>query len=335
MSKNSPVVFDVPIEDPREIIPLDTAGLMTVDDAVRTYRLMVEFVRRVLTEGTDYGTIPGTGQKPTMYKPGAEKTRRFFNLSTKTKRVLYDEEWAVPVSEREFPLFSYTYETEVYGPDGVLVATCEGNANSYETKYRWRWVQTPPAHFDETLLLSEPGSETEFDFAIEKAETTGKYGKPEEYWNQWKQDIGDGTATQISRKTRAGKELKAWQRDGSKYRVPNENIFDQVNTLMKMAQKRSFVGAILLATGASEFFTQDLEDLSQHLGTEERTIRMYVPDKDDAARKLMNYVRGRGEQEAGNFIKDTLENAGIVFSLETWSECLNAIDEALDASVPQ
>ena len=33
------------------------------------------------------------------------------------------------------------------------------------------------------------------------------------------------------------------------------------NTIMKIAQKRAFVGAMLLATGASEFFTQDIEDM--------------------------------------------------------------------------
>ncbi len=38
-------------------------------------------------------------------------------------------------------------------------------------------------------------------------------------------------------------------------------IFDQINTIQKMAQKRSLVGAVLIATGATEFFTQDLEDL--------------------------------------------------------------------------
>jgi len=37
--------------------------------------------------------------------------------------------------------------------------------------------------------------------------------------------------------------------------------YDLVNTLQKMAQKRAIVGAVLLATGASEFFTQDLEDM--------------------------------------------------------------------------
>lgn len=34
------------------------------------------------------------------------------------------------------------------------------------------------------------------------------------------------------------------------------------NTILKMAQKRAYVGAILLAAGASDLFTQDLEDAS-------------------------------------------------------------------------
>lgn len=37
-------------------------------------------------------------------------------------------------------------------------------------------------------------------------------------------------------------------------------IFDILNTLMKMAQKRAIVGATIIATGASDYFTQDLED---------------------------------------------------------------------------
>lgn len=34
------------------------------------------------------------------------------------------------------------------------------------------------------------------------------------------------------------------------------------NTIQKMAQKRAFVWAILMATGASEFYTQDVEDMN-------------------------------------------------------------------------
>jgi hypothetical protein len=38
-------------------------------------------------------------------------------------------------------------------------------------------------------------------------------------------------------------------------------IPDILNTLQKMAQKRAFVGAILEACAASDFFTQDIEDM--------------------------------------------------------------------------
>lgn len=36
---------------------------------------------------------------------------------------------------------------------------------------------------------------------------------------------------------------------------------DIVNTILKMAQKRAFVGATISATGASDYFTQDLDEM--------------------------------------------------------------------------
>ncbi len=44
-------------------------------------------------------------------------------------------------------------------------------------------------------------------------------------------------------------------------RVPNAEIADQVNTIQKMAMKRALIGTTLLAVNASEFFTQDVEDM--------------------------------------------------------------------------
>lgn len=40
----------------------------------------------------------------------------------------------------------------------------------------------------------------------------------------------------------------------------NREVADLLNTLQKMAQKRAFVGAIIAAVGASDFFTQDMDD---------------------------------------------------------------------------
>lgn len=44
--------------------------------------------------------------------------------------------------------------------------------------------------------------------------------------------------------------------NGAKEETP---IGDIMNTLMKMAQKRAYVGAVIQATGASDFYTQDID----------------------------------------------------------------------------
>src|SRR5712691_3578553 len=61
-------------------------------------------------------------------------------------------------------------------------------------------------------------------------------------------------------------EVRNAQKTGKPYtwfRVPNDDIFSQVNTLQKMAQKRAMVGAVLIATRASGFLTQDMEDTQE------------------------------------------------------------------------
>lgn len=56
------------------------------------------------------------------------------------------------------------------------------------------------------------------------------------------------------------KRLK-FKRDGSNYKQVRTNPADVANTILKMADKRAFIAMTLLATAASDIFTQDLEDL--------------------------------------------------------------------------
>ncbi|MGC8858757.1 MAG: hypothetical protein ACP5P3_06530, partial [Ignavibacteria bacterium] len=57
------------------------------------------------------------------------------------------------------------------------------------------------------------------------------------------------------------KNLGFWRKINNKWvwveKVENKNIFNVKNRIQKMAQKRAFVGAVLIAAGASEFFTQE------------------------------------------------------------------------------
>lgn len=62
---------------------------------------------------------------------------------------------------------------------------------------------------------------------------------------------------QLEKKQRTSKNGKPY----FVYKVENPDPYSIVNTLQKMAIKRALVGATLQATGTSEFFTQDLEDM--------------------------------------------------------------------------
>jgi hypothetical protein len=141
----------------------------------------------------------------------------------------------------------------------------EGSCNSWEAKYRYRWVaeEQVPEHLDRTLLLKRGVRRTlcEFEFAIERAETTGTYGKPAEHWQRFRDAIRTETARPVEKLTRRGNSV-AWEIDvdTTLYRIPNPDVADVVNTIQKMAQKRALVAATLIATSASEFFTQDVED---------------------------------------------------------------------------
>lgn len=45
--------------------------------------------------------------------------------------------------------------------------------------------------------------------------------------------------------------------------MSNPDIPDSVNTILKIAKKRAFIDATLIAVNASEFFGQDLEELAE------------------------------------------------------------------------
>jgi len=120
-----------------------------------------------------------------------------------------------------------------------------------------------PEHIDRSRLPRREVRRTlcEFDFAIERAETSGTYGKPAEHWQRFRDAIRTGAARQVEKFTRRGKSVaREVDVETALYRIPNPDVADAVNTIQKMAQKRALVAATLIATSASEFFTQDMED---------------------------------------------------------------------------
>src|ERR1043165_479030 len=202
---------------------------LTIESAVERYEQVTEFVSRVLREDVDYGVIPGT-EKRTLLKPGAEKLTTFFGLSTRFRLLERIEDWTGDEHGGE-PFFYYLYRCQLLRGD-LLIAEADASCNSRETKYRWREAQrTCPACGQAAIIKGR-----------------------EEYGGGWvcfRKRGGCGA------KYADGDEAIEGQQTG---RVFNPDICDQVNTIQKMAQKRSLVGAVLIAVNASEFFTQDVED---------------------------------------------------------------------------
>lgn len=250
----------VAVRGSREVTTADFVPLFTVEAALARKKQINAILAGVLEEGSDYGKIPGTNDKKVLLKAGAEKLSSMFGLAPRFIPVQTIEDWTGADHGGE-PLFYYEYRCELSRGER-FAGEAIGSCNSWESKYRYRWVSEAvlPAGTDTSKLPSRTSTVTEFDFAIDKAETGGQYGKPAEYWQKWKNAIGSGEARRITKQSRAGKDLDAWEMGGTAYRVPNDQFGDIINTVQKMAQKRALVAAVLVVTNCSDAFTQDLED---------------------------------------------------------------------------
>lgn len=132
------------------------------------YEMFRELQKQVLEQDVDYGWPSGNKtSKPSLYKSGAEKLTRLFNLLPKFELLKY-------VEQPDFVY--YMFKCTLLTPSGLAIGEGYGSCNSSEKSH---WQKNPLAN---------------------------------------------------------------------------------ANTILKMAKKRSHVDAILTGLGASNVFTQDLED---------------------------------------------------------------------------
>ena len=259
----------VKVEGGTSVVPMGEVGILDIEPGrARTkLRAIKEFqavVREVLIEDQDYGIIPGTA-KPTLYKPGAEKITKLLNLYEEYEFIERIEDW-------DAPLFHYIVRCTLSDmASGVKVASGLGACNSRESRYRYRWVREDQlSEAEKAGARKKGGKVTYFEpaFAIEKKETAGQYGKPIEHWAMFEEAIANRTARAVVKKTKAGKDMPGFEIevDTTLYQVPNPDIFDLVNTMVKIGKKRAMVDAALSAGRLSELFTQDLEDFADVAG---------------------------------------------------------------------
>lgn len=107
------------------------AGLPTLTaEQVRARTTLVQQVLRgVMKAGIHYGQIPGAGDKPMLFKPGAETLAVTFQLATEP----HVEDLSTDDSVRYRVTVTFTSQQT-----GAFLGTGVGEASSDEEKYRWR-----------------------------------------------------------------------------------------------------------------------------------------------------------------------------------------------------
>lgn len=113
-------------------------------------KLVQEFFKRVMVKETDYGIIPGT-EKPSLLKPGAEKLLALYNFSSVIKEKTEDRDIKTGYYHAQLVI------QIIHRGSGVLVAEGVGEASSFESKYRYRWIYESdiPDGIDKNTLMSK------------------------------------------------------------------------------------------------------------------------------------------------------------------------------------
>ena len=202
-----------------------------MDEILIAYQMKKEFIERVLREGVDFGSIPGS-EKKTLLKPGSEKLNSLFGLHPQFEDVETVEDWTGSDHDGE-SFFYYRQKCKLYRGE-QLIASADGSCNSWEKKYRYRQEDRKcPTCGKETIIKGR-----------------------EEYGGGWlcyRKKGGCGAKFNDDAPSIVNQNVG---------QIKNPDVAEQVNTILKMAQKRALVAATLIATGASDYFTQDMEDFT-------------------------------------------------------------------------
>ena len=208
-----------------QLVAYEGPGELTVSDVVRQVGKIQDLMKQAMHEGEHFGVIPGTGSKPTLLKPGAEKLAFIFRL---------DPQYDVVTNIEQPDVISFTIRCTLYHMvSGSRVGSGLGSCSSRESKYAYRKGERVCPECGEATIIK---------------------GK-KEYGGGWLcyQKKGGCGAKFVDGDTAIT--------DQDTGRIPNPDIWDQHNTILKMASKRALVAAVLNATAASDIFTQDVEDL--------------------------------------------------------------------------
>jgi hypothetical protein len=204
---------------------------MRIQDLAAQVLLIQQCMKAVMRDKEHFGKIPGCGDKPALFKAGAEKLCLLFRM---------DPDFLIEVIElgrahRECRVKAVLYSIESGKRLGAGVGTC----STMESKYRYRGV-------------------------IDGV-STGR-SVPKKYWDCKRDNDKEGMISALGGKGFFPKKVEEglweiFEKGETDQKAENPDPADQYNTVLKMAKKRALVDAVLTVTAASDIFTQDIEDM--------------------------------------------------------------------------
>jgi hypothetical protein len=207
----------------KAIVPVQpTAGEFTVEQVRDQVNKIQLLMKEALIQDTHYGKIPGT-DKDTLFKAGAEKICFMFRLAP-----TYDirESW-------DGNHLTVNVKCDlIHIPTGQHLGSGHGMGSTKESKYAYRKTERLCPKCGKDKIIKG------------KAEYGGG-------WLCFAKKGGCGAKFEDKDPAIVGQITD---------RIPNPDLADAYNTVVKMACKRAHVAATLTATAASDVFTQDMEE---------------------------------------------------------------------------
>lgn len=225
--------------------------VMNIDQAIARREVIVQATARLMKEGVDFGAIPGTGTKPSLLQPGADKLCNLFGLTIRYEITREIEDFTGVTQPDGQPLFYYRIKGSAYRGDHFM-GEGVGSCSSHEPKYRYRTTErTCPQCGKANIRKSKDGG-----------------------WYCWKKTDGCGANFK-----KGDPDIES-QETGRKL---NPDVAELANTILKMAYKRCKISTTINATSASEFFTQDIDPPAPGSGDQDHQERPTAAAKPRAA----------------------------------------------------
>lgn len=271
-----PAKAEVVTATPRELAVVPEA---TADDLVKRLEVIRLAMEQSMKEGLDYGVVPGTSGKPSLFKPGAEKLTALFQLDIQVEN---EQQWDgnhLTVTSRA---------TVFHAPTGTRLGHGEGLCSTREKKYATRRASRVCPSCGVAAIIKG------------KAEYGGG-------WVCFKKKDGCGAKYPDGDTAIEGQEVGE---------IENPDLPDTWNTVLKIGQKRARVDAVLAVTGASALFTQDVEDFVPNTPDPGPPPEPSTPPPpaveligDTAARELFAMANGIPRAEIAKIVTQNLSDA--------------------------